>query len=40
MGNGAGRSTGGWKLGCGRLSPGGLDSRVGAGHGGRTRKQE
>jgi hypothetical protein len=34
MGNGTDRSTGGWKLGCGRLSPGGLDPRVGAGHGG------
>jgi hypothetical protein len=40
MGNGTNRNTGGWKLGCGRLSRGGLDSRVGSRHGERTRKQE
>jgi hypothetical protein len=40
MMNGADRSTGGWKIGCGRLSPGGLDPRVGTGHGGWTREQE
>jgi hypothetical protein len=39
-GNGMDRSTRSWKLGCGRLSPGGLDPRVGAGHGRRTREQE
>jgi hypothetical protein len=39
-GNGTDRSTGSWKLGSGRLSPGGLDPRVGPGHGGRTRAQE
>jgi hypothetical protein len=40
MGNRTDRSTGDWKLGSGRLSPGGLDPRVGSGHGGRTWEQE
>jgi hypothetical protein len=40
MGNGMDRSTGSWKLGCDRLSSGGLDARLGSGHGGRTQEQE
>jgi hypothetical protein len=40
MGNGTDISTGCWKLGCGCLSPGSLDPRVGAGRGERTRELE